>query len=58
MYTFVQKQIFHYSEGALWILCCESNTPCVLCYTQPQIPTLNFPWDHSQPQLTHCSGSN
>lgn len=40
----------------LWILYCESNTPCVLCYTQPQIPTgLNFPWDHSQPQLTYCS---
>lgn len=31
----------------------------MLCYTQSRVPTdLNFPWDHSQPQLTHCSGSN
>lgn len=56
MYTFAQKQNFHHSEGGLWILCCASNTPCVLYYTQPQIPTLIFPWDRSQ--LTHCSGSN
>lgn len=55
---FVQKKIFHHNEEGLWILCCASNTPCVLYYTQPQIPTLNFPWDHSQPQLTHCSSSN
>lgn len=58
MYTLMQEQNFHHSGGALWILCCASNTPRVLCYPQPQIAALYFPWDHSQPQLTHCSGSN
>lgn len=33
MYIFVQKENLHHCEGALWSLCCASNTPCVLLCT-------------------------